>query len=803
MKTITQTHGLRRSVLALALLAAFGPVLAEDDVAHYIKPDSTATIGLAGASGNAADRAIFGQYNGMRERSVYELFGLDYISRDDATGTWLMIKAANLGLDTRELSLLYAKQGHWQYLAEYEEISRVSPRTINTGMTGVGTPNPVVSRLATPGGGANVDLETKRKRTGLGFEKWLLPSLQFEASVKNEEKSGARLWGIGYDCASYICGTSSTTQMNQTNFVKNALLMLPEPVSASTRQMDTRLNYHTSKLLLSAGYSGSFYRNDYGSIKAVVPNLFNTGLGVAQPGYPAVGNNIISGGGTSLQNVLQLPVALPPDNQAHQVYLTGSYALAPKTKANFKYAYSRATQNDSFAGMGLTGAPAGVGSLNAKVVSHLAQVGLSSRPFAPLSLTANLRYEDKKDKTPSALYNLVPLAVVPATTPGSVTRVGGFWNNNKVSMSRLGAKLEASYRLASAWRATLGADYNALERNVPTSIAEEKVGGVGPLRAKNNETGWRAELQRSMSDKLNGSLSYSSSRRSGSEWTSLSLLNPATPGTSASNLALINTYCGGAACYGQQMPAESILGLSANTPFPVSLTDVERNKWKLSGDWTPTDSVNVQLVLEEGRDRNMAPFNPVAGGKGWRDTGVSLYSLDVGYAMSETWKLTAYASHGDQTLKVNHSTGYMADLINRNDSAGLGLAGKFGSAIDVGATLSYVKDVNRYGLAANTGTSGILPAPLTVVAPSAANLAQVAIGLPDATFSQVGLKVFGTYALNKHADLRMDLVHQRVRLVEWTWGYNGVPFVYADNTTVHMQERQRVTLLGMSYVYKF
>lgn len=803
MKNITQSHGLRRSVLALALLAAFGPALADDGIAQYTKPDSTVTLGLAGVSGSAADRALFGQYSGLRERSLYDLSSLDYLSRDDASGTWLMIKAANLSLDTRELSLLYARQGAWQYSADYDEISRVSPRTINTGMTGVGTPNPVISRLATPGSGSNIDLETKRKRTGLGFEKWLLPSLQFEASVKHEEKSGARLWGRGYDCAAYVCGSSTTTAMNQGNFVKNALLMLPEPISASTRQLDSRLNFHTTKLLLSAGYSGSFYRNEFGSMSAVVPNLFNTGLGVGRPGYPAVGNNIIAGGGMSLQDVLQTPMALPPDNQAHQLYLMGSYALAPKTRANFKYAYGRATQNDSFAGMGLNGAPTGVGSLNAKVVSHLAQLGLSSRPFAPLSLTANLRYEDKQDKTPSALYNMVPLNVVPATVPASVTSVGGFWNNNKVSSSRIGAKLEASYRLGAAWRATVGADYNELERHVPTSLAEDKVGGVGPLRAKNSETGWRAELRRSMSDKLNGALSYSSSRRGGSQWTALSLLNPATPGTSATNLALIKMYCGGVACYGQQMPGESILGLSANTPFPASMADVERNKWKLSGDWTPTENLSLQLVLEDGRDRNVSPINPVAGGKGWRDTGVSLYSVDVGYAMSEDWKLTAYASHGEQTLKVNHSTGYMADLVNRNASAGFALAGKFGSAVDVGATLSYIKDVNRYGLAANSGTSGTLPGPLTAVPPSAANLAQAALGLPDAAFSQVGLKVFGTYALSKHADVRMDLVHQRVRLVEWTWGYNGVPFVHADNTTVHMQERQRVTMLGASYVVKF
>ena len=40
-------------------------------------------------------------------------------------------------------------------------------------------------------------------------------------------------------------------------------------------------------------------------------------------------------GGTSLQNVLQLPMALPPDNQAHQFYVSGNYAWTPKTRSTW------------------------------------------------------------------------------------------------------------------------------------------------------------------------------------------------------------------------------------------------------------------------------------------------------------------------------------------------------------------------------------------------------------------------------------------------------------------------------------
>jgi len=167
-----------------------------------------------------------------------------------------------------------------------------------------------------------------------------------------------------------------------------------------------------------------------------------------------------------------------------------------------------------------------------------------------------------------------------------------------------------------------------------------------------------------MSETLNGSLSYSESKRTGSDWTTLSTLDPAIAGTTAANLALINQYCGGKACYGQKLSYAAILALSGNSVFPLSLTDVKRDKWKFSLDWNPTERLNVQLVAEDGKDTNNAPVSALYGGKAWRESGVSLYSLDAGYMLSEKFSLNAYASHGEQTQHINHSTGYMADLHN-------------------------------------------------------------------------------------------------------------------------------------------
>lgn len=798
MTTNLQSAGLQRTVLALALMTMFSQARAEDDVAQLIKPDSYISVGAGALSGDKSDRAIYGQYTGKKKDDAYGIIDIDYVTRDIAEGIWMRIKAADAALNDRELSFSREKQGVWKYGFDYSELHREYYNTINTGMTGVGTTTPVISRLSAVGTGQNVTIGTDRKAASMSFEQWVTPSLQFEANFKNEDKSGARLWGRGYACAAYVCGTSTTTAMNQANFAAGAVLLVPEAIDSSIKQIDAKMNYHDEKLLVSLGYYGSFYNNSNGSMNPVVPNVFNTGNGVSGiPGYPAVGNNIIAGGGMSLQNVLQSPMALAPDNQAHQLYMDGSYGFSRAVKANFKIAYTHASQNDNYAANGLTGAPVGVTSLNARVDTLLTQFGLTARPTTNLFLLANVKYENRDDKTPLARYNVEGSAITPATTPASYTNAGA-WNNNNTSSTKTNAKVEASYRITPAWRATVGGDYSEVEREVPTSSAEDDVAGLGALRAKNHESGYRLELRRSMSETLNGSIGYSSSKRSGSDWTSLSTLDPTVAGTTAANLALINAYCNGRACYGQQLSAASILALSANTPFPSSQTDLKRDKWKFSLDWTPTERLNFQLVAEDGKDTNTAPFTALNGGKGWRDSGVSLYSLDANYTLSESVVLNAYASHSESTQHINHSTGYMADLNDMNDTAGIGLRFKVNGKLSLNSTLSYLNDKNKYGVAAASGVTGT-----TVTAPSAANLAQAAIGLPDATFRQIGLRLAGIYAIQPKADLRIDYGYSRVKFYDWQWGYNGIPFAYSDNTTVTMKNRQNVSDIAVRYIYKF
>ena len=748
MKTINKSLGLGRTLIAAAALAAFGTAYAQDDeLAKLTQLESSVGVGASVVSGDQGDRSIFGQYNGMREDRGYLNLDIDYITRDDATGTWTKVQGRNLGLDSRDLSFTMQKQGDWKFTGDYSELVHREIRTVNTGMIGVGSTTPTVVRLATPGSGTDQNLEMKRTGLGLAGEKWINSALQLQVNFKNEDKDGTRFWGRGYECTTGVCATTQ----NATN-QRWAVLFLPEPVDSNIKQVEARLNYHTDKLFLSGGYYGSFYTNSNGNVQATVTAPLNGPTGLAVNNVGPLG-------------VLSLPMALQPDNQAHQFYVDGNYAFTSKTRANFKLAYTRATQDESFASMGLADGTQPRADLGGQRDTTLAQLGLTTHPMAKMTVNANLRYQKTDDKTPIAVYN---------------TEGGTFWSNGHLTNDKTNGKVEASYLLPGSVRGTFGIDYEKINRELP--LAEPVVGtggvllaGFNGLRGETTEVGYRAELRRSISDTLIGAVGYTHSKRDGSDWYNL---------------------CTNAACttaglvYGGIYPGSTLSAATLNTgAYPFTLSDRTRDKVRLSADWSASDQLSVQFVAEGGDDKYEPPSSA-----GLQKSKLSLYSVDATYVISEKWRLTGYVSQGEQTINTGQNTGYRAELKDDNTALGIGLTGKLSGRLEVGGKLSYINDVNKYGLNPYVPASGI---------PNAALAAQAAVGLPDVTYRETKLNLYGKYALKKNADVRVDLIHFQAKLNEWAWGFNGVPFTYQDNTTVTIDPNQSVTLVGVTYIYKF
>jgi len=723
MTLLHSSFRFQRSLLALALSAAFVPLQAQAE-GDEVKPVVSLSAGLGGVSGSSADRAQFGQYNGLRTVDGFAILGIDYSLRNPDAGTWVDFTGSNLGLETREMHLLWKNPGHWKLTADYGELVRYNPNSVNTGVLGIRSSAPQVVNLAGGAGtGSDVDLKTKRTGLGLGLGTWITPALQFQLDMKSEKKEGARLSGIGMNCPSVIAPTCGAT----TGW---ATLLVPEPISAHHSQVEARLSYALDKLRFSLGYYGSYYRNDNSTLTPGIPGVLGT---TSNP---------------ALIGILGLPQALAPDNQAHQIDLSGSYDFSKSTRGTFKLGRTVATQNDDFAAAGLAGAPAGVSSLNGQYNTNTAKLGLSSRPLPQLSLLADWRYENRDDQTPIAMYN----------TEGTAT-----YTNHSVPNRKTHGKLQASWAFNSDYRGTLGADRESIDRGVFT--ATSAVSGISALRQKTDETTVRAELRGRMSETLSGWVSVSSARRDGSNWLKD---NSGLGVTEVTN------------------PSDPVAGLPSTAIYMPTLADRKRDKLKLFSDWQPTESLTLQFSAETGKDR----YDTLSA-YGLRDTRMDQLSLDWAYAVSDSWALNGYLSQSRQNLNQVRPAGYVMAFDNKNLGANIGFTGKVSSTFDIGGALSYMDDKSVYAQTVDA-----------LGGQDVRSLLAATGGLPDIVYSQTALKLFGKYALDKVSSLRVDFIHQRNSVNDWTWSYNSVPFNYSDGSSVVQKPTQSVSAIGVTYVYQ-
>jgi MtrB/PioB family decaheme-associated outer membrane protein len=425
---------------------------------------------------------------------------------------------------------------------------------------------------------------------------------------------------------------------------------------------------------------------------------------------------------------------------------------------NFKYAYTRATQDESFSGMGLTtNSPPGLvtrDNLGGEINTTKAQVGFSARPLAKLHVNGDLSYKHKQNKTPLDFY--------------TVEAGGEAWTNGNQSPTTKHAKLEASYLLAPGYTGVLGLKVE--DQDFGEWTQTEVPTGLRGLKQKTREQSWRAELRRTMSERLTGSVAYENARRKGkSPWLR--------PGSAVVPPAPI---------VGVTEVSDDVI-FQNNAIFPFHHMDRERDKLRFTGNWMATEKLSLQLFADRGIDRYHAPTN-----HSLRSTQMGNVSLDASYAMSDAWKFSAYASRGSQSVLSGHAADYDLDLKDTATSYGFGVKGKPMGRLQVGADLTWLRDVLEYGLTADPAAS----------AANAAILANTG-GLPNVTYKLTRLNLYGEYALQKNAYVRLDYIHHKTFFNEWIYTNNGIPFLYSDNTTADFKQTQTVNFVGATYVYKF
>ena len=493
----------------------------------------------------------------------------------------------------------------------------------------------------------------------------------------------------------------------------------PEPINATTRQLEAKVNYNGGALLLTGGYYGTMYNNE-----------FDSGL------------NFIGTPSTS-PLVTFTPVALPPDNQSHQVYVSGNYGFSSTTRSTFKLAYGRITQDAQFIVPPTTGITDS--NLDGRIDTTLAQIGVTSRPMPKLSVVADVRYEDRDDKTPIRTYF--------STTSATSTSNG---ENEPRSIKTTSAKAEANYALPEGFRIIGGVGWEEKKRTIsPVRVVS--------ARETTEETTWRVELRRPMSETVTGSVAFIRSDRSGSDFQT-------------------TTLRGDPPAFANGLPGSNLIA-------PIFLADRERDKVRVTVNWQPTNPLTVQLVADKARD-DYEGRDPVLGPRQGEATN---FSLDAAYVFSERWQANAWYAVNDTSLDqttCQSASGnpavcpataltWSAAIRNLTNAFGFGMRGKPTGQIEIGADFSYseIKDENH--LETVTG------APVTT--------------LPDITTKLTRLNLFVRYALQKNSGVRLDYILDRFESDDWTWP----TWTFADGTRLSEPPTQKASFIGVSYYYKF
>jgi MtrB/PioB family decaheme-associated outer membrane protein len=472
-----------------------------------------------------------------------------------------------------------------------------------------------------------------------------------------------------------------------------------DPIDYTTRIWEANASFTDKKLQLVAAYIGTNFENHK-------PRLD------------------VSGTPSSFS-----PIALPPDNMSHQFSVTGGYNFSQTTRSTFKAAYTNQTQNATF----IEPSAVGRSDLGGKVTTLFLQGGVTSRITGDLTLLGNLRYENRDDKTPVFDYfNL--------TTTNTATG-----ENEPRSIKTTNGKAEAIYRLANGYTATGGIDFETKVRN--TSSVR-----IVSFREKTEETTLRAELRRTMSETLNGSIAYQYANRGGSDWQTTVV----TSGAPGSNLV-----------------------------HPLQLADRTRNLVRGKLGWAASERLDVNFVADFAKDDY--------GGRtlGLQDGKATHFALDAGFRATDVWTATAWISQDDNKATLNSCEaassvgvcpGTVADPIwqakmqNTSFALGAGLRGKPRERLELGADLQWVNDMAKYD------QGPLDPA----IQP-----------LPEVTVKRTTFKLFARQALDKKMSVRAQYVFDRFSSDDWNWSN----YTYGDGTQVLPNNNQKVHFLALQLMY--
>ncbi|QBF83381.1 MtrB/PioB family decaheme-associated outer membrane protein [Shewanella maritima] len=388
------------------------------------------------------------------------------------------LQAHQLGMDNGFARFSAGKSGVYSVNLDYDSI-----KTYQAG--NVESPFWHNNGMLTPSDTMRVfDLAKQREKIGLGVE---LKQDLFDAYIgySQEDKTGHQ--------------SSSLVAPNPINFGL--------PIDARTKQLDAGINVSGDNWLTELAYQGSYYENKMNHIS--LPHLYDV-------------------------------QAATPDNQAHQVSLSGQYQLN-RTVMSGRVATGRMIQDEDL--VNVSGSP--LQSWDGQVDTLDGRFAISSMLTNRLRLGASFAYSDRDNQSSTAEFTQYNY--------NSVT--GTFRQNKPQDITRHTYKLNASYRIASGYRLQAGYDRKEVERTFSD-------------REQTHDDSLWMKLNVRAFDKFNVSIKGEHANRSGSEY-------EASKDTSSENNALLRKYY---------------------------LADRKRNAVELTINHTPNNWISVDLTTRYAND---------------------------------------------------------------------------------------------------------------------------------------------------------------------------------------------------------
>ncbi|OGI43679.1 MAG: hypothetical protein A2150_05780 [Candidatus Muproteobacteria bacterium RBG_16_64_11] len=745
----------RSLYLAIAAVWLMPAANAADDMADKKSSDSEAVRELTevkseieiGIGYVSDDSFKFGKYNGLEKQGAFGVLDLDLRGRapyDSASAKYWSLTGTDLGLDSRSLSYEQGEQGNYKLFLEYDQLPTFRSDSARTIFNGAGGTNLTLPAGWVPPGTTagmtqfapnlkDVDIETERRKVGLGFTKSFADKWDFKVSYKDEVKDGIKTIGA-------VFGNSGGNPR---------AALLPEPVDYSTRQLDAVLGYADSRKQFQLSYYMSLFNDKNDSLTWQNPYSAITGWD-ASTGYAAGG---------------QGRLALPPDNQFHQVSASGGYNLSDKTRVSADVALGRMTQDQAFLPYTVNptlaasiAQPLPRGSLDGRIDTTLINLKLASRPTADFHWSASLRHDDRDNQTPRNEYVYIG---GDSQTQDTAVASSRRRYNEPYSFTENQLKLDTGYKLAK--RTELSAGFQRSDTERTYSEREEA-----------EENTYRLGLRAGFTDTLSGGLRLSHADRSGS--------------TYHGDEPFLSSYSPG---YTPTVP-----GGWENHPDLRKYFQADRTRDKLAlfATFAPGEKVTLGFNASYLRDDYTASEMGLTASKAGQ------YTVDATYAATETVTLYSFYSYEDfksdqdgrafsgGAVKLAQSSDptrdWFASHRDRVNTLGAGVKHTIAkNKFDVGA--DYIYAASKSDVDVTTG-SALTSGPLPTV-PTRLN----------------SLSLYGKYQLQKNMSLKARYRVEKYRSDDWA--LDGVEPNTLANAILLGEDSPdyRVHVITLSVGYRF